>query len=224
MPPITIDKLVRSKRKTLALEVARNGTLIVRAPKRAPVDFINKFILDKQSWIEKRQKIAQERVLQSTPKTYTEGEVFLYLGDNYTLRITDDMSAPLVFNGEFRLSQQHLPYARHLFTQWYKRQAYRKIKERLDWYSDLSGIKYKTITVTNARNRWGACNHKGDLRFSWRLIMAKIAVIDYIVIHELVHTIERNHSKQFWNRVRDLIPDYKESHTWLKENGHTLVI
>ncbi|MCX6807530.1 MAG: M48 family metallopeptidase, partial [Patescibacteria group bacterium] len=84
--------------------------------------------------------------------------------------------------------------------------------------------KYKQIRVTSAKKRWGSCSHKGNISFSWRLIMATPSIIDYVIVHELAHLREYNHSKKFWQFVAKIIPYYKEQRKWLKDNGYTLIV
>ena len=225
MDNIKIDKIIRSKRKTLALEVARDATLIVRAPKKASLEHIERIVHKKRFWIKEKQRIAKERYQRIIPKEFVNGEGFLYLGNTYRLSIVNkEVFPPLSFDREFQLAKKYLPYARELFINWYKRQASMKIKERLDWYSTLLGIKYNEFSVTDAKRRWGSCSAKGNLHFTWRLIMAPLGVIDYVIVHELTHLAEKNHSKKFWNKIRLILPNYDESKRWLKNNEHLLKI
>lgn len=224
MHKIQIDKLVRSRRKSLALEIAADASLIVRAPLKASLEYIEKIVQKKQRWIERKQKIAFDRHSKFIPKRFVDGEGFLYLGDTYRLSIEDTSQPPLVFDNGFRLSRQYLSEARKVFIEWYKREAYKKITERLGWYSYLSGLKYNKFKITNARKRWGSCTAIGNLCFSWRLIMAPLQVIDYVVIHELAHLQQRNHSLRFWNKVKDLMPDHKKYKYWLRDNEHVMII
>jgi predicted metal-dependent hydrolase len=222
MKKIKIDKIIHSKRKTLTIEIAHDAALIVRAPERTSIDYIQKLVFQKRFWIQDKQRIAYEKYQQITPKEFVNGEGFLYLGDSYRLYIVDNDDMPLSFDKEFRLSKNCLPNARQMFIDWYKQEAYKKIKERLNWYSDLTGLKYSNYKITNAQKRWGSCNSKGNLYFSWRLIMAPLNVIDYVIVHELVHLVARNHSKSFWKKVRIIYPKYRESRQWLKNNEHIL--
>ena len=125
---------------------------------------------------------------------------------------------------EFLLSKEYLPIAKEIFVNWYKERAHEKISERVRMYSSMRGFSYNKINITNAKKRWASCSHKRNLNFSWRLIMAPLPVIDYVVVHELVHLEEKNHSKNFWNKVKMLIPDYQKHKEWLKKNGHLLRI
>lgn len=224
MDQIKIDKIIRSRRRSLGLEVTLDARLVIRAPLRISLGDIEKLVLSKRVWIEKKQRIAREKHLTSVPQRFLDREEFLYLGDSFPLFIVERGDAPLAFDKEFRLMRENLPFAKQLFIDWYKKEAHRKIKERLDWYSGLSGLKYNKFGLSNARKRWGSCSGRGSLHFSWRLIMAPLSVIDYVVVHELVHLAEKNHSGRFWDRVKIIRPDYKESKRWLKDNSHLLVI
>lgn len=95
-------------------------------------------------------------------------------------------------------------------------------KKRVEWYAQIRGFQYNKISITAAQKRWGSCTCGGNLNFPWRLIMAYLAVVDYVVVHELIHLEEKNHSRVFWNKVGMLIPDYKKYQEWLKKNGHLL--
>ncbi len=91
-------------------------------------------------------------------------------------------------------------------------------------YSEMTGLIHRSIKITSAKKRFGSCSPNGSLNFSWRLMMAPLNIIDYVVVHELVHIEERNHSKNFWNKVRIILPDYKQSEKWLKDNSQLLTI
>ena len=125
-------------------------------------------------------------------------------------------------NSFFYLSINHLQSAEKIFLEWYRQQALQKISERVRFYYAITNLKYHKIKISNAKKRWGSCSSQGNLNFSWRLIMAPLEVIDYVVVHELVHLEEKNHANRFWNKVEKILPDYKIQKKWLKENGHNL--
>ena len=100
--------------------------------------------------------------------------------------------------------------------------AREKIVERCQYFSELTGYRLVSVKISSARKRWGSCGAKGAINFSWRLALAPPHVIDYVVVHELVHLIERNHSSHFWHRVAEIIPDHRLHRRWLRENGHLL--
>jgi len=206
------------------LEISSDASLIIRAPLRIPFIEIQKIVFSKRNWIINKQRIAREKRLQGFPKNFMERDEFLYLGKKYPLVILENAVNPLFFNKEFRIIRNYLPSARELFIDWYKKQAQSKIKERLDFYSDSLGYKYNKFGISNARKRWGSCNSKGNIYINWRLIMAPIDIIDYVIIHELAHLKERSHSKKFWERVKIIQGDYKQRRIWLKENAQLLIM
>lgn len=219
---ITIEKIIRSNRKTVALQITDDATLIIRAPYNISDETIMHVISKHKNWIIKKKMEVEARNPKFTPKEFVNGEGFLYLGRSYKLTIVDNQDVPLKFDRGFYLLRDALPKAREVFIEWYKEKAYEKISERVEKYAKDGGFKYKKINITNADKRWGSCSPNGILNFSWRLVMAPLSVIDYVVIHELVHTEEKNHSKNFWIKVKVLMPNFEKYADWLKRNGHLL--
>ena len=191
----------------------------MRAPEKVSEKTIVTFVQKKIKWILHHQKLARESYRPSVKREFVDGEEFLYLGDWHKLFVIRDVTQPLVFNEKkFLLSESFLPDAKQLFEQWYRKQACEVIKDRVRHYAETAGLCFKRISITGARKRWGSCGPKGTLNFSWRLIMAPIKVVDYVIVHELAHLEERNHSRKFWEKVRLLFPDYHPAETWLKAN------
>ena len=219
---ILIDELIRSKRKTISLQITDEGKLIVRAPINASDDAIMDIVLKHRDWIERKRREVLSRDPRASKKEFVNGEGFLYLGKYYKLKIVEGQKEPLKLENEFLLSKEFLPIAKEVFVNWYKEKAYEKISERVRFYANMRGFSYNKINITNAQKRWASCSHKRNLNFSWRLIMAPLPVIDYVVVHELVHLDEKNHSKNFWNKVKMLMPSYEKHREWLKKNGHLL--
>ena len=215
-------KVIRSNRKTISLQINDDATLIVRAPFKVSDEIINRVILKHSNWIEKKKKEMKSREVKFSKKEFVNGEGFLYLGNYYRLRLVKNQETLLNFENGFFLSKEYSAHAKDIFIDWYKRRAHEKISERVRWYAQKRGFKYNKINITNAQKRWGSCSYKRNLNFSWRLIMAPLSVIDYVVVHELVHLVEKNHSRAFWNKVKMLMTDYKKHQEWLKRNGHLL--
>ncbi len=221
---IKIEKIIRSKRRTIALQLTENAALIVRAPFNVSEDAIYKVISKHENWIEKKKEkilLWNSRIIK---KEFVTGEHFLYLGDYYKLTIVDDPKFAIRFENGFYLSRKYLPYAKEVFIIWYKYKALEKITERVELYAKENGFKYNKIGITNAQKRWGSCSSTGNLNFTYRLIMAPLKVIDSVVVHELVHLIEKNHSQAFWGKVNIIMPDNKRYNDWLKKNGYTLQV
>ena len=151
MTEIKIDKIIRSRRRTIALEIARDAQLIVRAPYRTPFDFIEKIVFKKRFWIKEKQEFVKERCEKIVSKEFVSGEGFLYLGDMYKLEFVDVSDMSIVFNNGFQISRQYLDAAKEILIAWYKEQAYQKISERADWYSSLCGLKYNKMKISDAQ-------------------------------------------------------------------------
>jgi len=219
--------LVRSKKrkKTISLQVRTDGTILVSAPYRTPVGEIDKFLNQKKRWLNRIIEERETRLKDIKPKEYLTGELFLYLGIQYTLRIADEMgeSGSLTFSeGQFVLSVNKVHQGRELFIEWYKKRSREYIEESVKRYSQALRLNPGGIRISNALCRWGSCSSDNNLSFSWRLIMAPCPVIDYVVVHELAHMREKNHSMRFWGLVAKTIPDYNKQRLWLKENGYLL--
>jgi predicted metal-dependent hydrolase len=214
-------KIIRTKRKTLALIVEQDGSLTVRAPLHTSQAAIDGFVRMQQDWIKRRQELACRSY---NPLRYTEGETFLYLGKRYPLRYVDRQKQPLVLKDAFLLDKKWVPKASQAFTIWYKSQARQVIEEHLARTASQLGLRYQKLRISSARTRWGSCSSRGTLSFSWRLVMAPPDVIQYIIVHELVHLQEPNHSPKFWERVRQIIPDYAACRRWLNQHGKALTL
>jgi len=219
---IEIKKIIRTKRRTIALQITDDATLIVKAPFNVNNETIMGVVHKHKRWIEEKKREIEARDPKFSPKEFVNGEGFLYLGRYHRLKIVDDQEVPLKFENEFYLSRNSLPQAKEVFIEWYKKMAYEKISERVRWYAQQRGFKYSKVNITNAQKRWGSSSSNGNLNFAWRLIMAPLPVIDYVVIHELVHLEEKNHSKSFWNKVKMLMPDYEKYEDWLKKKSYLL--
>ena len=210
--------LIRSSRKTLALNIDRDGRLIVRAPYRLSVEKIEQFIAEKADWIEKhtaavnlRTEQKNERlnvpptelplfgrlcpVVNEKPYGYTDG-VF-YLPEGMTL-------------------ESLVPYLHKLYT----RIAKEALIPRVQTLSEQTGLMITAVKINSAKTRWGSCSSRGNLNFNWRLLLMPEDVMDYVVVHELAHRREMNHSAAFWQIVETYLPDYRERRQWLKENGN----
>jgi predicted metal-dependent hydrolase len=223
MAKIRPYKLLRSKRRTIALAVTADATLIVKAPMSTPLEYIERLIARKFKWIQKAIARVESRP-HPTPHEYVEGESFLYLGKSYKLNIAKNAKEKISFKSGFILSGKEKRHARTLLINWYKKEAKTKVTQRVEWSARRSGISFKSIKITSANKRWGSCSTVGNLNFSWRLIMAPLPVIDYVVCHELAHLEHKNHSKVFWDRVKVMYPNYEKAKTWLKRNEGMLNI
>jgi predicted metal-dependent hydrolase len=219
-----IDEIIRSRRKSIALIVKSDGTVIVRAPLTASRRQIMNFVNEKAQWIQSTQEKIKKYPAPAALKKFIEGEQFWYLGKTYPLQIVNQIRPALVLKSSFQINRTAVPAAADTFKKWYQQQARKVITKRVEEIAKKHSFTYKQIRITSARTRWGSCSSRGSINFTWRLVMAPIEVIDYVVLHELVHTKIHNHSSEFWAQVSALCPDFQQKRLWLKINGHHLTI
>ncbi|MBU2590492.1 MAG: SprT family zinc-dependent metalloprotease [Nitrospinota bacterium] len=224
MGKIAIDKIIRTKRRTFGLRVGSDATLTVRAPLRADIKLIEKIVAEKSAWIAKKQEEALRKGRDVVTYKFEAGELFHYLGQGYPLTIAEHRKTLTLEANHFILPQKYGHKGKEVFVKWYKEKALAYVGKRVDYYSHQMGLSYKSIRISSAKKRWGSCSGKGNLSFSWRLILAAPEIIDYVVIHELAHLKHHNHAKTFWLYVESILPNYKVSKKRLKDNGHLLSI
>lgn len=218
----------RKRKKTITLQVNRQGRVVIHAPYHTTITEIEKVFQQKASWIE--EKLADHRVrAQEAPssKAFVSGETFFYLGEAYPLTVSDrDGSGPplALTYGQFVLCKDKVTEARELFVRWYKRRAREILTERVPHWSRQLGLVPSGVRITSAACRYGSCSAKDHLSFTWRIIMAPYTVIDYVIIHELAHIREKNHSRRFWESVERIVPDYRKRRHWLKEHQHLFAL
>ncbi len=212
-------QIIRSKRKTLSLQINQDAELIIRAPQRLADKEIQAFIAEKSSWIEKKQQQTKSQITEKY--RFEDGEMFLYLGNSYPLAISSENNG-LSFNGEvFELNVDSAD-ASTAFREWYKKQFKDIALPRIDYFANQHNLTFNNVQLKSQKTLWGSCSSSNNLNFNYLLIMAPMSVIDYVIVHELSHTIHKNHSSDFWGLVEAILPEYKSAKKWLKDNGHKL--
>jgi predicted metal-dependent hydrolase len=221
-------KRSRKRQKTISLQVNVNSGLIVSAPYFTPAEEIDRFVREKQNWISKTLRKHTEDSIKNKAKEYNTGEHFFYLGQSYPLEVFFEPfeNAGLVFwNDCFYLNaREDKDLRKHYFVSWYKKKAYDFINQRVDFFSRMLKFQHENIRITSAKSRWGSCSEDNNLAFSFRLIMAPPNIIDYVIVHELSHIKEKNHSPKFWKRVEEVMPEYRKHRRWLKDNHHKFIL
>lgn len=212
-------QIIRSRRRSISLVITREPALVIRAPFRVSEDYIQDLVNRKMTWIQKKLEEMAKRPKQN--KQYINGEEFLFLGKLYRLQITDNLKNIQVLD-KLYLPQKKLPKARKHIVAWYKKQANEIIVKRTKVLAEKFDFNPSSIRISGAMRRWGSCNSKRRINFSWRLVMTPPEVIDYVIIHELSHLVHLNHSKSFWAKVKAVLPDYKDRIKWLKQNDNLL--
>jgi predicted metal-dependent hydrolase len=207
--------LTRSKRKTICLYV-RDGAVEVRAPLNAGKADIDRFVQSKTEWIKKRLPQSAAQALEREIFTLNYGDMAVYRGKSY--RIVGVPGRKSFFDDCFCVPLNLTPEAvKAACVKIYRSLAEQIITDKVHFYSKKIGTEPTAVKINGATTRWGSCSVKRSLNFSWRLIMADDAVIDYVVVHELAHIVEMNHSPKFWAMVAGVLPDYKERQKCLKE-------
>jgi predicted metal-dependent hydrolase len=208
--------LMRSRRRTVAIHI-RDGGVEVRAPLHASKAELDKFVASKERWIAEHLAQSQATAARRGAFTLNYGDTVTLRGAEYPLTAKDGTRAG--FDGEqFYLPPNLTPeQIKALVVQVYRRLAKLHLTERVSHFAGLMNVAPTAVKVNDAKTHWGSCSAKKSLNFSWRLVMADDAVIDYVVVHELAHITELNHSARFWAIVASILPDYKAQQVRLKE-------
>ena len=215
------SQIIRSNRKTLSLSFNENADLVVRAPHRVSDDEIQKFISEKSAWIDNKRRLIKAQ-LEDNENQHSSSQC-LYLGSLYPLKIDNSNVEPISFNGHiFTIANVNREKISLLLKSWYKKRFIEVALPRLSYFSDKYKLKGNQVRVKEQKTLWGSCSSKNNINLNYLLIMAPMKVIDYVIVHELVHTIHKNHSAKFWQKVETIMPNYKDSRNWLKDNGYKL--
>ena len=213
------NKIIRSKRKTLSLTINENAELIIRAPKRLSIEKIQDFINEKENWIN-RKKILIENQIKDVTSNHNK---LLYLGNLFPINVEQNASKELFFTGEEFITNSIEPDSLSLsIKKWYKNKFKEIALPRVAYFANKHNLMVNQVRVKNQKTMWGSCSSKNNINLNYLLLMAPMGVIDYVIVHELVHTIHRNHSTDFWDSVESIMPEFQEHKRWLKKNGYKL--
>ncbi len=217
-------QIIYSKRKKLGITVERDRSIVVRAPLGFSEQQIQAVLENKKLWLYEKthhvQKYADE--IHPPGKELVSGESMLYLGRNYRLQVFEAEIESISFKQKFIIHKTNHTQANELFKTWYMAKAKQKISPRVELHAKNLGLRYNAVKIAELKYRWGSCTPNDNLIFNWRLIKAPMFVIDYIIVHELAHLIESNHSQYFWRIVKINAPEYEKAKVWLKEHGQLL--
>ena len=179
-------EIIYSSRKTIAIQVTRDGCVLVRSPRRCSRSYIDDFVSNNENWVLKH--LARAKELGEQKKSAASSHPPLSATDR----------------------SRYIEIARDIFTR------------KTEYYARIMGVSYGRISIREQKTRWGSCSSKGNLNFNWRLILAPEEVLDYVVVHELAHRREMNHSKAFYAIVESVLPDYRAARKWLRDKGQVL--
>ncbi|NLL30773.1 MAG: M48 family metallopeptidase [Clostridiales bacterium] len=217
-------------RKTLSIKVELDGKVTVIAPALLKEEEVLEIVKKKAKWILEKQGEVSIINKNKIKREAVNGEYYLYLGREYKLFLDINNTYKKI---EVNLLEGRLivkTYTRDAKTiklaleKFYRERTLIKVRERVSHYQKYFEVKPRNIKSKEQKKRWGSCTYNNDLLFNWRISMAPLHVLDYIVVHEMSHMIHKDHSRNFWNKVGSILPDYKIRHDWLKRNGVTLNI
>ena len=222
-------EVVRTNRKKSASIRLSDDLVRVSVPLTLSDNRIRDLITQRTSWIKKKLQ-EQSDLPRLTPKEYVSGEKVTYLGKNYRLK---------VLKGNYPSVRMHRGYIevtalkddtdpktsiRLLLIDWYKSHAEKRLIEKTQRFSKVIGVEPKSICVKDYKSRWGSCSAHGDISYNWRIILAPHSIVDYVVVHELCHMLEHNHSSKYWKHVECYMPKWRECRQWLKDNYFSMDI
>lgn len=213
--------IIYSKRKTMKIAIAPPNDITVSAPIGVSEAIIINCVKEKAPWILKKLYMIKDMGVK--PKhEFNSGETFLYLGREVELQVTlGNIEKVELIKDKLHVILKKLDdnKIRNMLELWYREKTLEKVLEKIKYYNKYFKETPRNIKVKEQKRRWASCTFYNDILFNWRCSMAKEEVIDYIVVHEMCHMVHKDHSKNFWNLVGSILPSYKLSQQWLKENG-----
>jgi len=221
---IQFDVLYRN-RKTLEIGVELPDKVTVVAPLGTSEEVILQKVKSRAAWIVQKLFLFQRMEVQPIRREMVNGESFLYLGRNYSLQLILDsgVKKPEVklFQGKFYVTTPDKDESRikQALEQWYRAKTLEKVQERVSYYQRYFDVSPTAIRVKEQQKRWASCTARNELLFNWRCVMAPSPVLDYIVVHEMCHMYHKNHSRDFWELLASILPDYEDRKEWLKNYG-----
>ena len=214
-------KIIREKRKTLSIRIWKWWELLVKVPKKVSQKIILDFLEKHKTWISEKQNLFEEN-----SQKFEIWEKFLFFWEEFDLcelEAKNDKNVLIFDSKKFFTNTKNPEILRELFIKFYKKEAKKYISKKISEICELLNLSFNKLKITSASSRWGSCNSKKNISFSFRLILAPKKSIDYVIVHELAHLNEMNHSKAFWDLVQDYsdqigIWNYKENKKWLRQN------
>lgn len=216
-----IDYIQRTARKTLAITVNEKSQVIVKAPKYMANEDIIKFINSKQKWIESKVNEIQKQ--NQIHNDLFEYKKVLFCGKKYDI-VRDKNAKDVSLEGGYLIIKPQITQKKEInkIERFMKNCCIEIVGQRLKYFANVMQLEPKEMRLINAKHRWGTCDTERVISFNWRLIMMPPSVIDYVVVHELAHIIEMNHSNAFWAIVAAILPNVKETRLILKKSNFVL--
>lgn len=226
-------EIIKKKKKNIGITIGKDGRVVVTSPLFVEDYYIQEIMYKRSAWVISKIKLMKEKKIDQREMKYLDGDMLPYIGHNYPLEIVERnlKNGKVEFNGELIRAiispdmdgEKRLNEIKSTLIKWYREEALKLFKERTSYYSNILGVCPNNIRIKEQRTLWGSCSSKNNINYNWKLIMAPLYILDYIVVHELCHLKHRDHSKNFWALVEKTMPDYKIKRKWFKENGNSLM-
>ena len=221
--PYTIRRSARRK-KTVAVTVDPAGCILVVAPERLATDRLDAIVTRKAKWIVRRIRGVESHRPPLAPREFVSGESVLYLGRHYRLKVrSGDSGAAKLRGGWLHVPAPAGPLqaarVRDALVLWFRSHAAARLPERVAAWRAKAGVPMPRIIIADQRKRWGSCDQRGTIRLNWRIIQAPMRLVDYVVVHELVHLRHRGHGRDYWQAVGRVMPDYERRREDLRSCG-----
>lgn len=211
-------EIIRSKRKTLSIQITRDARLVVRSPMRISKARIDAFVESHAAWIEKYMRKTEKDYTAKREFSFSDGESMYFLGEELKIRTDAYIKDVQIIDSEMLISERiSLECRKNAVTKYLVRQAKLLLSKRVIAFAPRLGVEPQAVTITSAKTRWGSCSGNNRLSFSFRLMMLPAEQIDYVVVHELAHILEHNHSDRFYAHIARVLPDYRQRQAVLKE-------
>lgn len=214
-----------SKRKTASIYIERDGSLSVLVPERlnkAQIDEMLKANEYKICKYQARRMLLNEKAVRREP---VNGQSFLYLGRNYYLQYDDKVNGIKMHGRHFLAPNQFRARLQHYFREFYRNKGKEFLTPRVHNYAEIMGVCPKDVSILDLKNRWASCStKKPKVNFHWKIMMAPVSAIEYIIVHELAHLKHKRHNVQFWDVVDKAMPGYYKQVEWLKQFGASLTV
>ena len=219
---IKIDYLIRTNRRSISISINNIGQVIIKAPRRVSMDEIQKVVDKKERWIAlHKERIEKNNELNKNILTYKD---ILFCGNIYHIAFDERIKKITLIDNYCLIPLKYKDTYQRKLLLWYKKIANEILTQRVQYFCDLMQLEPSAVKLTNARTCWGTCNSKGVVSLNWRLMMVPHNLIDYVVVHELAHLVQLNHSKLFWEVVHSVLPDYASRRKNLKQGDYLLAL
>ncbi len=212
------------RRKTVAVTVDAAGGVLLLAPEHFTTSRLDAVVRRKAAWIVQRLQGVQSNGAPPSPREFVSGESVLYLGRHYRLKVHPDESGEAKLRGGWLhvpapAGAEQTAHVRAALVSWLRRHAAERLPERVEMWRSKAGVAMPRVVISDQQKRWGSCDRSGTIRLNWRIIQAPMRLVDYVVVHELVHLRHPGHGRDYWQAVGRIMPDYERRREDLRQRG-----